>query len=150
MVSSRAPGSTSIHSSARPVISLNMPKNKTLTRTCSHSNRRSGREPVSAIYDTSHCICHNVPIRFQMKSAATLTRLLLRLEAAKRQFHPGGQAHTAKLLSTLGRRHFQDPHSLIRFHESLLFFRAYPADEEIRRIADNLLGSFPERIARLR
>jgi hypothetical protein len=85
-----------------------------------------------------------------MKSAATLTRLLLRLEAAKRQFDPGGQAHTAKLLSTLGRRHFQDPHSLIRFHEALLFFRAYPADEEIRRTADGLLAAFPERIARLR
>jgi hypothetical protein len=85
-----------------------------------------------------------------MKSSATLAHLLDRLEAAKRQFDPGGQAQTARLLTALGQRHFTDPHSLIRFHESLLFFRAYPADEEIRRLAGHLLTSFPERIARLR
>ncbi len=85
-----------------------------------------------------------------MKSSATLPGLLDRLEAAKRQFEPGGQAHTARLLTMLGRRHFPDAHSLIRFHESLLFFRAYPADEQIRRATDNLLASFPQRIHRLR
>ena len=85
-----------------------------------------------------------------MKSSATLPGLLDQLEAAKRRFELGGQAHTAKLLATLGRRNFPDAQSLIRFHESLLFFRAYPADEEIRGIAGSLLASFQERIAKLR
>ena len=84
-----------------------------------------------------------------MKSPATLPTLLDRLEAAKRQFDPGSQTHTAKLLSMLARRRFPEAQSLIRFHESLLFFRAYPADEEIRRLAVALLAAFHERIARL-
>ena len=75
-----------------------------------------------------------------MKSSAILPSQLDRLEAAKRQFEPGGQAHTAKLLATLARQKFSDAASLIRFHEALLFFRAYPANEEIRRLAVNLLA----------
>ena len=80
----------------------------------------------------------------------TLPGLLDQLEAAKRQFEPGAAAHTAKLLATIGRRRFPDAPSLIRFHESLLFFRAYPANEEIRHLAERLLASFQNRIASLR
>jgi len=76
--------------------------------------------------------------------------LLDRLEAAKREFHPSSQCHTAKLLTTLGRQNFPDAQSLIRFHEALLFFRAYPATEEIRRLAAGLLATFQDRINRLR
>ncbi len=82
--------------------------------------------------------------------SATLTRQLEKLEATKRQFGAGEQANTAQQLTALGRRHFDDPESLIRFHESLLFFRAYPADDEIRRVADTLLSTFQDRISRLR
>lgn len=82
-------------------------------------------------------------------SSPPLNQLLARLETTKRQFGGAGQAQTAKLLTALGRRHFDDPESLIRFHESLLFFRAYPADDKIRRIADTFLSTFQERIARL-
>src|SRR5271170_7924809 len=85
-----------------------------------------------------------------MKSSASLPGLLDRLEAAKRQFEASGQIRTANLLATLGRRSFPDAPLLIRFHESLLFFRAYPANEEIRSLADALLASFQDRIARLR
>lgn len=85
-----------------------------------------------------------------MESSSSLARLLDRLEAAKRQFGGNGQAATARLLRALGRRSFSDAPSLIRFHEALLFFRAYPADQEILRLADQLLASFPQRIERLR
>ncbi len=84
-----------------------------------------------------------------MESPTSLTRLLDRLEAAKRQFGPSGQAGTAKLLRSLERRQFPDAASLIRLHESLLFFRAYPANEEILRLADRLLSTFAERVRRL-
>jgi len=84
-----------------------------------------------------------------MESPTSLTRLLDRLEAAKRQFGPGGQAGTARLLASLERRRFPDAASLIRLHESLLFFRAYPANEEILRLADRLLFKFAERVRRL-
>ncbi|HEV2688697.1 MAG TPA: hypothetical protein VGV35_09090 [Bryobacteraceae bacterium] len=85
-----------------------------------------------------------------MASSTTLARLLDRLEAAKRQFGADSQAGVARLLQTLGGRRFPDAGSLIRFHEALLFFRAYPANEEIQRLADELLASFPQRIDGLR
>ncbi len=85
-----------------------------------------------------------------MESSATLARLLDRLEAAKRQFGAAGQADTARLLATLGRRRFLDAQSLIRFHEALLFFRAYPANEEMLHTTDDLRASFPKRIGLLR
>ena len=84
-----------------------------------------------------------------MNSPATLPTLLNHLEAAKRQFDSGAQAPTAKLLSTLAHRRFRDAQSLIRFHESLLFFRAYPANEQIRSLAVALLAEFHQRIASL-
>jgi hypothetical protein len=84
-----------------------------------------------------------------MESSTSLLRLLDRLEAAKRQFGPGGQTAIAGFLRSLERRQFPDAASLIRLHESLLFFRAYPANEEILRAADRLLVTFGERVRRL-
>jgi hypothetical protein len=80
---------------------------------------------------------------------ASLVTLLDRLEAAKRQFGaPAHAAETEKLLTELGTRRFPDSASLIRFHETLLFLRAYPANAAIANLADQLLNSFPERIRR--
>lgn len=50
----------------------------------------------------------------------------------------------------LKRPRFPNAQSLIEFHESLLFFRAYPPSAPILRTADRLLASFPERVDRLR
>ena len=85
-----------------------------------------------------------------MTSTSSLERLLDRLDAAKRQFGTKATAGVEQLLATLGRRRFPDARSLIRFHESLLFFRAYPSSARILRLTDNLLASFVDRIARLR
>src|SRR6266850_5843788 len=84
-----------------------------------------------------------------MESSTSLARLLDCLEGAKRQFGPGGQVDTARLLVSLERRRFPDAASLIRLHEALLFFRAYPANAEILRLADRLLSTFAERVRRL-
>src|SRR5260370_6277735 len=84
-----------------------------------------------------------------MESSTSLTRLLDRLEARKRHFGPSGQAGTARLLQSLDRRQFPDAASLIRLHESVLFFRAYPANAEILRLADRLLSTFAERVRTL-
>src|SRR5579859_3011186 len=84
-----------------------------------------------------------------MPSSKSLERLLDRLEAAKRQF--GSNAIVvAQILTALDRRHFPDAPSLIRFHEALLFFRTYSPNSTILRLADRMLPTFPERIARLR
>src|ERR1700688_2385862 len=84
-----------------------------------------------------------------MPSSNSLERLLDRLEAAKRQFG-SKDATTAEILTALDRRRFPDAQSLIRFHEALLFFRAYPSNARIMRLTDRLLASFPHRIAPLR
>ena len=85
-----------------------------------------------------------------MPSSTSLGRLLDRLEAAKRQFGARDQRELPGLLETLGRRRFADPGAMIRFHEALLFFRAYPPNREVLRLASDLLGSFAARAKRLR
>ena len=85
-----------------------------------------------------------------MPSSNSLERLLDRLEAAKRQFGPDAAARLQEILTALDRRRFRDARSLIRFHEALLFFRAYPPNSRILRLTDRLLAAFPQRIALLR
>jgi len=76
--------------------------------------------------------------------------LLARLEAAKRQFGTPEQRDLPRLLETLGRRRFPDAQSLIRFHEALLFFRAYPPNAQVLRLTEDLLDTFVARVDRLR
>ena len=72
--------------------------------------------------------------------------LLTQLEAAKNPTH-SPQIHN--LLTKLSNLQL-DPHHLIRFHESLLFLRAFPqTPSEIPRI-ENLLNTFHKRIEKLR
>jgi hypothetical protein len=73
-----------------------------------------------------------------------------RLEAAKHAFGTGEHASLPQLLRRMGREKFGDAESLIRFHEALLFFRAYPPSGEVLRLTDDLLSDTPKRIARLR
>jgi hypothetical protein len=75
---------------------------------------------------------------------------LTRLEALKRAFGAPEQAVLTKLLRRLGRARFLDAASLVRFHEALLFFRAYPPKPEVLRLADELLQLMPKKIAQLR
>ncbi|HYL80275.1 MAG TPA: hypothetical protein VEU07_05650, partial [Candidatus Acidoferrum sp.] len=79
-----------------------------------------------------------------------MVRLLTRLEEVKRDFRPAGAAETERLLSALGRHRFSDPASLIRFHEALLFARAYPHNVKVLRQAEAQLASFSRRVEELR
>jgi hypothetical protein len=75
--------------------------------------------------------------------------LLTHLEAAKNQSNPTQPAKIQKLLTQLSQLQL-DPHQLIRFHESLLFLRAFPhAPSEIPRV-EKLLNTFHNRIEKLR
>jgi hypothetical protein len=73
-----------------------------------------------------------------------------RLEALKRAFGSEEQVALPRLLRQLGRARFSDAGSLIRFHEALLFFRAYPPNAEVLRLAVELLAAIPKKIAQLR
>ena len=77
-------------------------------------------------------------------------RLLTQLEQLKRDFSPSVTGRIGRLLAQLGRRRLSDAGSLIRFHEALLYFRAYPRNRELLRQTEDLLASFGERVAGLR
>jgi hypothetical protein len=74
--------------------------------------------------------------------------LLTKLEAAKSQFIPNQPAEIQKLLTHLSNLEL-DPHQLIRFHESLLFLRAFPQTASLIPQVENLLNTFHQRIEEL-
>lgn len=76
----------------------------------------------------------------------TVIRLQLQLEEAMRRFGPGEDKRVERILVRLTSRKFDDAEALIRFHESLLFLRAYPHSPRILRIVERELASFAERV----
>ena len=76
----------------------------------------------------------------------TLDHLLDRLDESKRRFDPQGRAQVFKLLAALERRRFTDAAALIRFHEILLFMRAYPQSARVLRRVEKILSSFARRV----
>jgi hypothetical protein len=80
----------------------------------------------------------------------TLDALLTRLEAAKSHFGRGAAAGTKELLDQLSRFDFKDAPSLLRFHEALLFLRAFPQDRQIVAHTEKLLNGFHDRVKRIR
>ncbi|MGA7380870.1 MAG: hypothetical protein WBX03_08460 [Terriglobales bacterium] len=82
-------------------------------------------------------------------AASSQDRLLHQLEECRSRFGRGEAARVVQLLSTLGKRRFSDTASLIRFHEGLLFLRAFPQGPEVVRQSEQLLGDFSKRVEAL-
>ena len=80
----------------------------------------------------------------------TLDALLASLEAAKSRFGRGAATEVRLLLDQLARHEFRAAKSLIRFHETLLFLRAFPQSAALVPRIERLLNSFHERVAKLR
>ncbi|MEN3336251.1 MAG: hypothetical protein V7641_5616 [Blastocatellia bacterium] len=78
----------------------------------------------------------------------SVDQLLDELDEAKRDFGAEG-ARVVALLAEIGGREFDDAEALIRFHEALLFIRAYPQDRAAFASADAQLASFSKRVAAL-
>jgi hypothetical protein len=76
--------------------------------------------------------------------------LLIQLEASKHSFDPTNSARITKLLTQLAKCEFTDPHQLIRFHESLLFLRAFPNSRALIPPTEKLLNTFFKRVEKLR
>src|ERR1700675_509608 len=76
--------------------------------------------------------------------------LLAQLEASKNHFEPGHTAVIAKLLTQLSKFPFTQPHQLVRFHECLLFLRAFPHSRSLNSRVENQLRTFHQRVSRLR
>lgn len=80
----------------------------------------------------------------------SITRLLDRLDEQKRRFDGRGAAESLKALAQLEKRQFTDADSLIRFHEILLFMRAYPQDARTLRLVEKILNTFSRRVSTLK
>jgi len=79
-----------------------------------------------------------------------LDHVLNQLDQLKTQFSVTTTQQVAKLLNRLARLTINDPNSLIRLHELLLFIRAHPHNSAVLRQADAALSTMPIRISRLR
>ncbi|HZE82494.1 MAG TPA: hypothetical protein VE604_16455 [Candidatus Polarisedimenticolia bacterium] len=78
--------------------------------------------------------------------ANNAARLLNKLEQARSQIGTMKERELVRLLSAAGRVTFgKDAKSLIRFHDLLLFFRAFPPGLAVLRLSERLLESFEPR-----
>ena len=74
-------------------------------------------------------------------------RLINNLEQARTQIGTIRERELLHLLSAAGRASFgNDAESLIRFHDLLLFFRAFPPGPSVMRLAEKLLKTFEPRV----
>jgi hypothetical protein len=83
-------------------------------------------------------------------AANTLDRQLTHLEASRYQFSRDEAIRVVKLLNRLDAARFQDTSSLIRFHEALLFLRAFPQGPAVVRATERILNSFHKKVEALR
>ena len=79
----------------------------------------------------------------------SLDALLTDLESVKDDFGAKAATRVKRLLDQLSRREFGDAKSLIRFHETLLFLRAFPQSLVLVPRIEGLLDTFHSRTEKL-
>src|SRR5208337_3718734 len=90
------------------------------------------------------------PCRESAMATNTLDHQLSQFEASRYRFGRHEAASVVKLLNRLDAAHFPDPASLIRFHETLLFLRAFPQGPTVVRATSRILNSFHKNVEALR
>jgi len=80
----------------------------------------------------------------------TVTHLLEQLDALKSQFGAAYARQIYSVLRQLARVKIDDPESLVRVHELLLFVRAYPHNASVVQQTEKLLRDIPDRVEHLR
>jgi hypothetical protein len=73
--------------------------------------------------------------------------LLDQLDELKTEFTPAAARKVERLLARLSRKKFSDTDLLVRYHELLLFLRAYPHNASIVHVVEGELRGFANRIA---
>src|SRR6266481_573506 len=79
-----------------------------------------------------------------------LERRLTELEACRSRFRRGEAARVVTLLNRLDASGFDVSALLIRFHEALLFLRAFPQGPTVVRATERILNAFHEKVEVLR
>jgi hypothetical protein len=82
-------------------------------------------------------------------AAKDVDRQLTQLEAYRYRFGPSEAARVVKLLKRLDAASFPDCSSLIRFHEALLFLRAFPQGPAVVGVTERILNGFHNRVEAL-
>ena len=77
-------------------------------------------------------------------------RLLAQLEDAKRKLGQVKPSSIERIIRALARTDFRDPLSLARFHDVVLFLRAFPPAPSTLKLAERVLPSFAARVQQLR
>ncbi len=67
----------------------------------------------------------------------------------KHAYGPGCAEQCEYILESLGRARLTNAEELIRFHDAVLFLRAFPQSPRVAKLADALLATMEERIQRL-
>src|SRR6266404_2813749 len=75
--------------------------------------------------------------------------LLAQLAELKRCFGDS-EAKVLRALAALSKSNFDDADELIRFHEALLFFQAYPPSAKVLKQVETILKTFGQRVSQLR
>jgi hypothetical protein len=83
-------------------------------------------------------------------AANAVDHQLTELEAFRYRFGRDQAARVVKLLKSLDAGSFPDSPSLIRFHEALLFLRAFPQGPSVVRVTERILNSFHKKVEALR
>ncbi len=83
-------------------------------------------------------------------AANSLNYQLSQVEACRYCFGRSEAGRVVKLLKRLEGARFADPAALIRFHETLLFLRAFPQGPSVIRITEHILNSFHKKVEALR
>jgi hypothetical protein len=83
-------------------------------------------------------------------SPNALNRRLSNLESLRYSFDSSVAAQVLKLLTKLSSARFPDPASLIRFHEALMFLRAFPHSPAVLSTTERLLSTFHKKVKVLR
>ena len=109
---------------------------------CQKPDRQGGQVTRVAIPDGRS-------FRHKRAMVRTPKKLLDELEEAKQRFGSGDEK-ILRALGGLSRIRLADADSLIRFHETLLFLRAYPPSPSVLKQVEQILKIFDERVARLR
>ncbi len=74
---------------------------------------------------------------------------LQRLEEWKHNFGGPEKSGLERLLARIARARFDTPADLARLHETLLFLRAYPRTPAVAQLADEILATFADRVAKV-
>src|SRR5271169_6627 len=82
-------------------------------------------------------------------SSSSYDRWLSELEASRYRFGRHEVASVVKLLKRLDGARFPDAASLVRFHETLLFLRAFPQGPAMVRVTERILKNFHKKVEAL-